>query len=214
MKKLVIIGAGGFGREVAWQVLEQKSFCAQYQLIGFVDDNDNLVGTCFNGLPVLGTIDWLMEQEEPMAVMAAVGSAKIRKKIVDRCKKNKNLCFPTFIANDAALSDTVKIGEGGIICRGNILTVNITIGAFALINLSCTIGHDVVMEDYVTLYPGVHVSGNVSIGKITEIGTGTNIIQGKAIGSHVTIGAGSVIIRDIEDNCTAVGVPARRVKHE
>lgn len=212
MKKLVIIGAGGFGREVAWQVLEQKSFCEQYQLIGFVDDNETLSGTCLNGLPVLGNIDWLLKQEEPMAVLVAIGSAKIRKKIVERCRENKKIEFPTFIANDVALSDTVAIGEGGIICRGNILTVNITIGDFALINLACTIGHDVVMKDYVTLYPGVHVSGNVSIGEITEIGTGTNIIQGKTIGSHVIIGAGSVVIREIEDDCTAVGVPARRVK--
>lgn len=212
MKKLVIIGAGGFGREVAWQVLEQKNFCEQYQLIGFVDDDETLSGTCLNGLPVLGNIDWLLKQEEPMAVLVAVGSAKIRKKIVERCRKNKKLEFPTFIANDVALSDTVAIGEGGIICRGNILTVNITIGDFVLINLACTIGHDVVMKDYVTLYPGVHVSGNVSIGEITEIGTGTNIIQGKTIGSHVIIGAGAVVIRDIEDNCTAVGVPAGRVR--
>lgn len=214
MKKLVIIGAGGFGREVAWQVMEQKEFCSQYQLMGFVDDNESLAGTSLNGLPVLGTMEWLIKQEESIAVLVAVGSAKVRKMIVERCRKNKNLYFPTFIANDVALSDTVKIGEGGIICRGNILTVNITIGDFTLINLSCTIGHDVVMEDYVTVYPGVHVSGNVSIGGITEIGTGTNIIQGKSIGSHVIVGAGSVVIRDIGENCTAVGVPAKVVKEK
>ena len=103
-------------------------------------------------------------------------------------------------------------GKGNIICAGNILTVDIQIGDFNIINLDCTIGHDAILISYVTVYPGVHISGMVTIGAESEIGTGTQIIQGTRITDQVIIGAGSTIIRDIEEAGTYVGSPVRRIK--
>lgn len=212
MKRLIIAGAGGLGKEVAWEVAEQKEFQKEYQLIGFVDDREELQQKEVNGLPVLGTLDWLVEQKEPAAVLIAIGSAAARKAVAKRCKENKKLSFPSFVASHVVMSDRVSLGEGCIICPGAVITVDTTIGDFALVNYSCTVGHDVVIKDYVTLYPGAHISGNVTIHEVTEIGVGASIIQGKTIGDHVILGAGAVVIRDIESCCTAVGVPAQKIK--
>ncbi len=91
------------------------------------------------------------------------------------------------------------------------MTVNIEIGDFCIINLDCTIGHDAVLKDFVTLYPSANISGNVLIKENSEKGTGTHIIQGKTIGRNCVIGAGTVVIKDISGGCTAVGNPARIV---
>lgn len=210
--RLVIIGAGGFGREVAWQMTENTEFMENYEFIGYVDDDERIQHQKIGGAEVLGTMEWLLAQTDPIAALIAVGSARVRKKIAEKCKTNEKIVFPTFIAEDFQCSDSVKIGKGCILCKGNIATVDTKIGDFTLINLSCTIGHDVVLKEFVTLYPGVHVSGNVTIGSVTEIGTGANIIQGKTIGDQVIVGAGSVVVTDIENSCTAVGVPAKKIK--
>jgi sugar O-acyltransferase (sialic acid O-acetyltransferase NeuD family) len=141
-----------------------------------------------------------------------VGNPEVRRAIYSKIKVNSNITFPTIIAEDVQFSETVKFGQGCIVCLSNVLTVNIQIGDFAIINLDCTIGHDAVLGDFATLYPSVNVSGNVHIGSGAEIGTGANIIQGKSIGENAVIGAGSVVIKDIPANCTAVGAPARPVK--
>lgn len=113
---------------------------------------------------------------------------------------------------DAKVSVRTEIGEGTIICAGNMITVDIKIGKHNIINLGCTIGHDAVLEDYVTLYPSVNVSGMVHVGHTSELGTGTQIIQGIAIGENTVIGAGTVVVKDIPSDVTAVGSPAKVIK--
>jgi len=124
--------------------------------------------------------------------------------------------FATVIHPNAAYSaEWNTFGEGTVICAGNIITVNITIGRHVQINLDCTIGHDVIMGDYTTLAPGVHVSGWVHMGKRVYIGTGANLINGTedaplVIADDVVIGAGACVTKSIlEPNVTAVGVPAK-----
>lgn len=110
------------------------------------------------------------------------------------------------------LSHSVEIGEGCIICAGSIATVNIHIGNNVIINLDCTIGHDTKIGDYVTVYPSANISGLVTIEEAAEIGTGTQIIQGKRIGEATIVGAGAVVISDLPAKCTAVGSPAKIIK--
>lgn len=205
---LVVYGAGGMGRELMWQLSEGCDF----NLLGFVDDAPEKQGTFINNYPVVGNTQWLLERKEKTAVAVAVANPTIRKKIAETLKANRNIVFPNIIASDAKISEFVEMGEGCIICYGNVITVNIKIGDFFLSNRCNTIGHDCVIGDYVTLNPMVSVSGTVTIKGYTDIGAGTNIIQGKTIGSDVIIGAGSVVVKDIPDSCTAVGVPAVPIK--
>ena len=208
--ELVVVGAGGFGREVIWQIERNKELMETYSILGFVDDS--LCGGEVNGYPVVGNLAWLAAQTKKMAVVVAIGNAAVRKRIASELMKNASLMFPTLVADNVIGSKLLTIGKGSIICLGTIATVNISIGEFCIINLASTIGHDVVIEDFVTVYPGANISGNVTIHETTEIGTGAKIIQGKEIGANTVIGAGTVVIRDIPEGVTAVGNPARIVK--
>ena len=212
MKDLVIIGAGGFGREVAWLVEDINGINKEWNLLGFIDENEDNHGKVLNGYKVLGGFDFLKDKKD-IFYICAIGNAKVKKMIVEeKCIKYKikpaTLIHPSVIMS----KKNNNIDEGCVVCAGSIITVNTKINKHVIVNLDCTIGHDVSIEDYVTIYPSVNLSGNCNIGKCVEIGTGTQVIQGKSIGEYSIVGAGSVVINNIENNRTVVGVPAKVIK--
>ena len=189
MKDLIIFGAGGFGREVAWLVERINKISPTWNLLGFMDDNDSIQGIEINGNRVLGKTSDVCKYSDAYFV-CAVGASKMREKIVNSIKEmDPAVKFGTVIDPSVELSDFVAIGEGTIICAHTIITVNISIGNHVIINLDCTIGHDAALDDFATLYPSVNVSGNTSIGFAAELGTGVQIIQGKSIGGYSIVGA-------------------------
>lgn len=212
MKDLYIIGAGGFGREVAWLVERINAISSTWNIKGFIDDNPSILEKLEGGYPVVGDTEFLLKQTEEIWIVCAVGNAKVRRDIVKKIEQNPVICFATVIDPSVLLSERVTIGEGSIICAGSILTVDISIGKHVIINLDCTLGHDDIISDFVTIYPSVNVSGNVVVGTCAELGTGMQIIQGKKIGRESILGAGAVVVRDIPEKCTAVGSPARVIK--
>lgn len=209
MKKLVLIGVGGFGREVAWLVERINNDQPTWEIIGFIDDNHHLHGTMVGGYPVLGSCDWLKEQIEDVYAVCAIGSSKVRKRVIQKLGGVK---FATLIDPNVQMSGKVKMGEGCVISAGTILTVDITLGSHVIINLNCTIGHDTRIDDFVTLYPSVNLSGNVALSECVEMGTGCQIIQGLRVGEGTVVGAGSVVVKDLARDCTAVGCPAKPIK--
>lgn len=209
MKNLYIIGAGGFGREVAWCVERINDVTQTWNLKGFIDDNEKLWGKQEDEYLVLGGCEYLKQQENAYAV-CAVGNSKVRKQIIEKLS-NSGVRFATIVDPSVILSKRVSIGEGTIICAGTIATVDISIGKHVIINLDCTLGHDDVIGDFVTTYPSVNVSGNVVVGECCELGTGTQVIQGKKIVKNTIVGAGSVVIRDINESGTYVGSPTTKI---
>lgn len=212
MKDLLIIGAGGLGRETAWLVerINQKS--PTWNLLGFIDDNEKIRKKNINGYRVIG--DYKKIKDYPDAyVVCAVGASKTRENIIKKVMDMiPDVKFATLIDPAAEMSDFVLIGEGSIICAHTIVSVNVKIGKHVIIDWNCTIGHDAVLEDYVMLYPGVNVSGSTMIGNCVELGTGMQIIQGRKIGRYTVVGAGAVVVKDLPEKCTAVGSPARPIK--
>jgi sugar O-acyltransferase (sialic acid O-acetyltransferase NeuD family) len=209
MKKLVLIGAGGFGREVAWLVDRINQHSPTWELLGFVDDDVSKVDTMFYNLPIIGNVEWLNHQSDEIFAACCIGNTRIREAVVSRLEGRK---FATLIDPTVIKSNFADIGNGSIICAGTIITVDINIGNHVIINLDCTIGHDAIIEDFSTVYPSVNISGNVKIKKLSEIGTGSQIIQGLEIGYHAIVGAGSVVVKDLPASCTAVGCPAKPIK--
>lgn len=211
-KDLIIVGASGFGREVAWLVERINKQKDTWHLLGFIDDNPDLQNKTVNDYPVLGSVADILKFPTASFVVA-IGAAAVREKIVH---KMLELCpqisFATLIDPTVEMSDLVQIGKGSILCAHTIFTVNITVGNHVIINLDCTVGHDAVLCDYVTVYPGVNISGNTKIGYAAELGTGMQIIQGKTVGDRSIIGAGAVVVRDVPEKCTAVGSPAKPIK--
>jgi sugar O-acyltransferase (sialic acid O-acetyltransferase NeuD family) len=210
MKDLYIIGAGGFGREVAWIVERINSIKPTWNLKGFIDDNETLWGSKEGEYHVFGGCEYLSVLEDVYAV-CAVGSSNVRKKIIEKLK-DTSVKFATLVDPSVLHSNSVKIGEGAIVCAGTIITVNVNIGDHVIVNLDCTIGHDAVIDDFVTIYPSVNVSGNVLIGECSELGTGTQIIQGKKVISNTIIGAGAIVVKDCIESGTYVGSPAKKIK--
>ena len=211
MKKIAIYGAGGFGREVAWLA---ESFENKYNVVCFVDDDPSGKGKVINDIPVFDFTE-LKHRFPGIAVVAAIGSPSTRQAVMEKVEnagfKSENLIHPR-----TEMSRWIELGEGTVICAGCILTTNITIGKQVQINLDCTIGHDVIMRDYTTLAPGVHVSGWVHFGKRVYVGTGAVLINGTEknpliIGDDVIIGAGACVTKSIDDG-TWGGVPAKLLK--
>ena len=212
MKELLILGSGGFAREVVWLVERINKINMTWNILGYVDEDAELHGKIINSYRVLGA-DKCIANYPDAYVVCAIGSSKLRKKIVEKVKQQcPQIKFASLVDPKVEISDRVTLGEGVVICANSVVTVNIDIGSHVIINLDCTVGHDAILHDYVTVNPSVNISGNVEIEEGVELGTGTQIIQGKRIGANSVIGAGSVVVRDIVGNCTAVGIPAKPIK--
>ena len=207
--QIAVYGAGGFAREVAWLV---QSCGGQYEVACFIDDDESAHGKMLNGIPVMGLTE--AKPRFPQAnVVSGVGTPKTRQILMEKSAA-VGFGFQTIIHPRVECSQWVEIGVGTVICAGNILTTNIVLGQHVQINLDCTIGHDVIMGDYATLAPGVHVSGCVHLGQRVYVGTGAAIINGTqlepiVIGDDAVIGAGACVTKSVPVGVTAVGVPAK-----
>lgn len=203
---LIIVGASGFGKEVAWLA---ESCCVP--VLGFVDDNTNLINSkCYN-YEVIGNLNSLMELKK-FQLIIAVGDPRIRKKIILKLQKINDFKYATLVHPNVKISKSVTIQEGSVICANSILTVDINIGKHCHINLATTIGHDTIMGDYCTTAPQTIISGNVVIDNGVEIGTGAAIKQGIKLENGSMLGMGSVLTKNMDRNYIYLGSPARKFK--
>lgn len=210
--KIVIIGVGGFAKEVHEILINKLSwFDESNRFVGFLDDNSNLHDINFQGHKVLGGIEWLNDNIDTNVIIA-IGNPSVKRKIVNKLNKMGHDKFLNVIDTNAVIGENVKLGKGAIVCANTIITSDIVIGNFVTLNLACTIGHDSIIEDFVTVSPGVNISGNCTIKEGVDFGTGAVIIQGKEVGEWAIIGAGSVIVKDMPANTTCVGNPAKVIK--
>ena len=210
-KKITIYGASGFGREVAWLIQS----CDYYEVVCFIDDDTSKHGASLNEIPIM-SLENASKLFPGAFVVGGVGVPKTRQLLMEKARA-AGFQFETIIHPRVERSQWIEVGIGTVICAGNILTTNITLGEHVQINLDCTIGHDVVMGSYTTLAPGVHVSGWVHFGKRVYVGTGAVIINGTEekpimIGDDAVIGAGACVTKSIPKAVTVVGVPAKIIK--
>jgi sugar O-acyltransferase (sialic acid O-acetyltransferase NeuD family) len=213
-RPLALVGAGGLGREIALLVAQlNEASGAGWDLRGFYDDRAPATPTV-GGLPYLGTVADLNAVASPLAVAVAIGSSAGRAAVVGRLT-SPHLSFPALVHPQVALRPTqrVALAEGCIIQRGCILTCDITLGRFVLLNLGCTLGHDSILEDFCSLMPHANVGGAAHLAAGVYLGTNATVIHQVRVGAQTTVGAGAVVVRDLPANCTAVGVPARPISN-
>lgn len=210
LKDLIIIGAGGVGRETALIVEDINNKSREWNLLGFVDDYKE-IGEDINGYKVLGGNDYINKYEKEVYVVCAIANYKIKKSIIEKIK-NYNVKFANIIHPSVKLNRTVDIGNGCIVYENSIITANINIGNHVIVSPKCGIGHDSIIKDYCSLLWNVNVSGNVVLEEGVTMGSGSTIIQGIRVGHGSFIGAGAVVIEDINEESVAVGVPTRYVE--
>lgn len=211
-KPIAIFGAGGFGLEVAMLIEQINGMEHEWENIGFFDDGEPK-GKIVNGLPVLGGVRELNAWKEKINIALALGIPETKKKAYSTIR-NEKVIFPTLIHPSVIIGNEkfIDIGEGSIICAGNIITTNIRIGRHVILNLACTVGHETVIGDFSSFMPTCNISGGVTIGECSFWGTGAKVINHKKVGDGVTVGAGAVIINDVPDGVTVAGVPAKVIK--
>jgi sugar O-acyltransferase (sialic acid O-acetyltransferase NeuD family) len=204
--RLVIIGAGGFGREVYQLLRDINAAGPTFDFLGFLDDGDvRLPLLARLGAPLLGASSILPGLGASFVI--AIGSPDIRRRIDERVRSSAptaNLIHPT-----ATIGSDVEVGDGAVIAAGARLTTNVTLGRHVHVNVNCTIGHDVLVEDYATLYPGVHLGGGSVIEDGVTLGTGCVVLPGVRVGRGAMVGAGAVAGRDVRPNTTVVTATAR-----
>lgn len=210
MKDLIIIGAGGVGKETAYLIEQINQVKPTWNLLGFVDDNTLMHGKYVNGFKVLGGVNCIFDFHGIYTV-CAIASFEMKKRIFDRISMHK-LKFAQVIHPSVHIPRSSSVGEGSIIYPGVIMTTNITVGNHVIISPGCGIGHESEIGDFCSLLWNVNISGNVRIEAGCLIGTGSTIIQNIRIGKETIVGAGTVVLRDLPQRCTAVGVPARIIK--
>ena len=197
---MYLFGASGHGKVIK-EIIEANGG----QVEAFVDDNKE-VNECA-GLPVLHDAMGL----SPMIV--SIGINRIRKVIVERLSslslQPSTLSFPTAIHPSAVVSSSAMIGQGTVVMAGAVINADTVVGRHCIVNTGATVDHDCVIEDYCHIAPGVHISGGTHVGEGTWIGVGSCVIQYLNIGKNCMIGAGSVVVKDIPDNVTAFGCPAK-----
>lgn len=208
--RLVIVGAGGFGREVLDVVEAADRVDHRARTVAFVDDGDpdlDLLTT--RGTPLLGGIDDMPDDAREYVI--GVGDPRARRAISERMEE-RGFAAVTVAHPSATFGAAVTVGPGSVICAHASLTTNITVGRHVHLNPSGTVGHDCTIDDFVTVCPGANVSGNVHLEEGVWVGTGSAIIQGVRVGAGTTIGAGSVVTRDLPAGVVAFGSPARAVR--
>ncbi|EMF0270177.1 acetyltransferase [Enterococcus sp. C74] len=203
----IIVGAGGFGKEIAFLLQQQN----EYQWVGFVDDRKSEQSDVL-GKPVIGKIADLLQVKTPMAVFLGIAAPTVKENISEQLRQNPHLLFPNLFAPSALIGLNVQLGIGNILMPYTTYTADISIGDFNMINIGSTIGHDSIIGSYNAIFPNVNISGAVTLGDKNELGVGTKIIQERSIGDGNIIGAGSVVIRDIPHHSKWVGVPAKIIE--
>ena len=206
MKDIVIIGAGGVGRETAWIIEQINMRRPTWNIIGFIDDNEEIWNSEINGYNVIGNLRCLNDLENKPYVIISIANYKVKKIIVNKLENKFE--FATIVHPDVYLNKTITIGKGSIVYPGVIMTTNISIGNHVIVSPKCGIGHDSVIKDYVSLLWNVNISGFDVIEEGVMIGSGATIIQGKSIGVGAIVGAGAVVIDNIKENTINVGIPA------
>lgn len=210
---LVIIGAGGFGREVLDIVNDINSRLGdspteRYDFIGFVDDGEPDMDRISRiGARYIGPSTSLNDLPDGCEYSIGIGSGSVRRKL-DNAATAAGLKPATLIHSSATFGADVRISPGAVICAHVSVTTNVSIGRHAHINLNSTIGHDAVLADYSTVNPLCAISGEVTLAEEAMVGTNSAINQGLTIGRASIIASGSAVTKSVEDYTLVAGVPA------
>ena len=210
MKNLVIIGAGGFGREMFATAREAVGYGETFTVKGFLDGNPSALDG-FSGYPeIIGTPETYQIEENDVFI-TALGSIAARRRCAAMIEERGGR-FISVIHRSASIGPNVTVGDGSLVAHNVVLTADIKVGRHSCVFHGTVIGHDTVLDDFTHVYSLVSVGGNVHIAEGASVFPGARIVPRVEIGSGSTVGIGSAVVRDVAPGITVFGVPAERLK--
>lgn len=209
MKNLVIIGAGGFGREVADTVASINAKAATYKVLGFIDDDEGIWGRTTNDITVLGGRDTLKKLCVGRALcgVMAILNADARRQLAAALAGMitwENIVHPT-----ALVSRYAQLGVGNILREFVVVASNAVVGDHCMVNANSGLGHDVRVGDFASVMTHCDVTGGATLGASVFMGTGARVLPGVKVGDRAFICAGAVVFSDVEEGSKVLGNPAR-----
>lgn len=208
MRSLVIIGAGGHGRETldVVEAINDHEAAPVWDVLGLVASRHDEVLVGRRAVPVLGDVDVLAGLDA--AYVIGIGASDVRRRI-DAQVAGYGREAAVLVHPRASLGSDLRLAPGVILAAGARVTTNVALGRHTHLNVNAVVSHDCVLGDYVTCSPGVLVNGTCTLEDGVFLGTGAIVTPGRRLGAGAVIGAGAVVVDDVPPGVTAVGVPAR-----
>jgi len=205
--RILILAAGGHAQVIADAILSAARLGEEVSLAGFLDDNADLTGRPLSGSKVLGTIVQAGEFEHD-ALIVGIGDNGVRARVFDEMRRRGER-IARIVHPRATVAEDAELGDGVVVFAGAVINTGSVVGPNSIINTGATVDHHARIGAHVHIAPGVHLGGSVSLEQGVMIGIGSSIIPGRSVGEWTTVGAGAVVISDLEAHVTAVGAPAR-----
>jgi len=208
VRDLLLVAASGLAREALVAIRRG----GQYDVIGFLDDDETKLGAVIDGVPVLGPIDLASEYPHALLLLCA-GKGAGRRAIASRLAEAGRTSddFATVIDNSVVIPPNCTVGVGSLLLANAVLTTDVTVGEHVVAMPGVILTHDDVVESYATLCAGVVLGGTVSVGEGAYLGMNSSVRENVTVGSGATLGMGAVLTTDLPAGETWVGVPARAV---
>lgn len=207
----VIVGCGGFGREV-WAIVQAlRAEGESWSFEGFYDDSPSATALSrvqVLGTSVLGGVRALAARQIPFSAVLAIGSPAARQR-VQAALSRAPVSYPRVIHPDATIAARAILGDGVVVAPGARVSTDVRVGDHVHLDQNVTVGHDTTIGDFARLNPQACVSGEVSIGEAVLIGASATVLQGLTVGARATVGAGACVVRDVPAETIVKGVPAR-----
>lgn len=209
MRNLIIVGAGGFGREVLKYAQDIQAISKDWEIRGFLDDNPNALNGYNYNVSIIASIQDYMPQEGDCFVIG-IESPQGKLTFAERLKQ-RGAQFVSLIHPTVEIGYNVSLGSGCVMCPHSAISCDVKIGDFVTFNAYATIGHDAIIGDGSTISSFGFISGCAKLGKGAYVGVHGCVLPGVRVGDFATVGAGSVVIKNVKPETTVIGVPARKI---
>ena len=211
--ELLIVGTGGLAKEAAQLARRMDPQGLRWDRMAYVTCDPEQLGAVLPFGSVAYLDDDLMRLARKVDVVIGIGMPTVRRTVAEKLRGNPALAFPNLIHPSTELDPhLVEIGCGNMITQGVVMTCDIRLGDFNLLNWNSTIGHDSQIGSFNVINPGCSVSGHVRLADECLLGTGCRILENLSVGYQTTIGAGAVVTKSIAEPGVYVGVPVRRLR--
>jgi len=211
MKKIIIIGSAGLGKEIKSILDSINKRAPTWDLVGFYDDAFTKPYEVTDGINCLGVIDDIKDQQpDDISIVFGIADRFIVKSITEAFS-GRGYHYPNIIHPTVEICNMTTMGKGNVMAFQSFISTDVKVGDFNFLNTFAAIGHDVVLGDFNALNPRVQISGNVLIGSLNMFGMSSAVVQNKIIGNKNIINSFSLLTKSIKDERKYFGIPARRI---